>query len=126
MKQQVLVLGSDRIIGDALEFLLLGRAAVRHAYAASDAEGDRVDVVVATDPGLEEHVRDVLVHPRIGDVPIVALTAAPAVVRGAPQIHLVDTRAPDVLDTLTELVSFLLARACHPSRAITADVAGAA
>ena len=126
MTQHVLILGGDRFLRDAVEFLLLGRATVRHAYAASEAEGTHVGVVIATDPGLVEHVRDVLVHPRLGTAPIVALTANPIDVSAAPDLMFVDTREPDVLDTLTEHVSRLLARASHPTRARAVARAGAA
>jgi hypothetical protein len=126
MRQNVLVIGENSVVRDALEFLLLGRAKVRHAHAASEAEGIGIDVVVVSDPGLAEHIRDISVHPSMASAPIVALTGSPGNVFATSHLRVVDTRTPEVLDDLTEQVSILLARAGHPAAGPAVEVVGAA
>ena len=115
MNGNVLVLGEAHGLSEALEFLLLGRANVRHAHTADDTEGLDVDVVVVTGPGVAEHIRAVRVHPRLDAVPTVALSADGEHITAPHGGWVVDTRRLDVLDDLTERVSWLLARTCHPS-----------
>jgi hypothetical protein len=116
MNGNVLVLGDAQGLLEALELLLLGRARVRHAPAAGETEGIGVDVVVVTGPGASEHVRDIQVHPRLRSVPTVALSPEMSGLGAQFGVWVIDTRRLDVLEDLTERVSWLLARAHHPSR----------
>jgi hypothetical protein len=115
MTPRVLVLGGPDGLCGALELLLMGRAQVGRADAADDTEGIGVDVVVAAGREALEHVKDVRVHPRLHRAPAVVL-AVP--VEEAPAVlgtWFVDPRRAEMLDDLTERVSWLLARAHHPT-----------
>ncbi len=82
MTPRVLVVAKDRGLRDLLGVLLLGDASVSWVKAPDEDEGQGVVVVVLDEPFGEPELKQLSMHPRLSNVPVImfASTQRPGVI----------------------------------------------